>query len=271
MDYVELKSGADIPILGTGTNTFGKEGNQYMGKLNGDFAPVVSAIEIGYRLIDCAVMYRNQKTVGKGIAASGIERERLFLTSKIPPEPDWHAAATEEEIEATVDNTLKDLGTDYLDLFLIHHPSVDDEDNLRIWKALEKEVSKGKIKSLGVSNFSNSQLDYIIENGDIFPTVNQIESHPGNWNDSVIAHCQEKGVVPEAWSPLAGAKGQTLDTLSKIGEKYGKTWSQVLLRYQVQRGVIVIPKSHDPRHQREDFEVFDFELSQKEMTEIASL
>lgn len=269
MKTISLANGLEIPLVGTGTNTYGKEGNQYSGELNGDFSALEDAIKEGYRLIDTAISYRNEAGVGKTIADSGVPREEFFITTKIPADDAY--IDTKETVEQTVLNSLKNLKTDYIDLYLIHHP-IGDADKLKhTWEVLETFVDNGKIKSIGVSNFDIDLLKTVQQFARIQPTVNQIQSNPHTWNNEVIEYMQQNNIVAEAWGPLSRLTEEQIAKLNKIAENYGKNWGQVLLRYQIQRGVVVIPKSHDKERQMSNLELFDFELTDEHMVSIESL
>ncbi|HLQ39653.1 MAG TPA: aldo/keto reductase [Tetragenococcus sp.] len=269
MEEVKLNTGIDLPMVGSGTNTFGKVDHEYMGDIDGDTTEILSAIEQGYRHFDTAISYRNEAVLGKALKESGKTRNEFFLTSKIPGTKEYYAG--EEDVKKGVEQSLKALSTDYLDLYLIHHPWEDLEGILAVWRVLEKYVDAGKIKAIGVSNFKEKELKYLLDNARIKPAVNQVESHPGNWNDEIIAFCLENQLVAEAWGPLTNVTDTAKEALSKIGGKYGKSWAQVILAYQVERGVVVIPKSHNPERQKQNLEIFDFSLSDEDKKIIAGL
>lgn len=269
METFTLSNGTSIPAVGTGTNTYGKAGNQYGGELNGDFSSLESAIKAGYRLVDTAISYRNEEGVGKTIYESGINRSEFYLTTKIPADDRY--IATKEQVEKTILTSLEHFKTDYLDLYLIHHP-IDDKEKLKhTWEVLESFVDQGKLKSIGVSNFEIDQLKTLASFARIQPAVNQIQSNPHTWNNELINFLLENGIRPEAWGPLSKVTDEQKNTLSEIGENFQKNWGQVLLRYQIQRGVVVIPKSHHHERQLSNLELFDFELSKKEISVIESL
>lgn len=269
MRKLKLSSGYEIDIVGSGTNTFGKEGGSYMGELTMDPKEILSAIDAGYRHFDTAVSYRNEAVVGLGVKKSGLPREAFFLTSKIPGKELY--TKDETSIDRTVNESLDKLDTNYIDLYLIHHPWDDLEDMLRVWHVLEKHVDAGTIRSLGVSNFDEAQLTYILEHATHKPTVNQIESHPGKWNDALIEFCRSHNVFVEAWGPLSRVSEESKQVLSDIGARYGKSWAQVSLCYQIQRDVIVIPKSHNPLRQKANLDIFDFTLTEDEVNVIGTL
>lgn len=269
MEFVTLNNGVEMPIIGTGTNTFGKVDGDYFGEVTDDTTELQSAIAAGYRAIDTAVAYRNESTVGKAIKESGLPREDFFITSKIPGDLD-HAGSA-EKVEATLNASLEALQTDYIDLYLIHHPWDNENEMLQTWYALENAYNEGKIKAIGVSNFDQDQLDIIIDNARIQPMVNQIKSNVEVWNDDIIEYSAENDVVVTAWAPMKGTDEASRAILDEIGAQYGKTWGQVLLRYQIERGVVVIPKSHNADHQADNLNVFDFNLSDADKEKIASL
>lgn len=267
MEFVTLNTGIQLPVIGSGTNTFGKVDRAYMGEINGDITELLDAIELGYRHFDTAIAYRNEAVVGQAIQASGIARKEFFLTSKIPAD----RAKSEADVRQAVQDSLAALDTDYIDLYLIHHPWEDLAGMLSAWQILEEYVDKGVLKAIGVSNFSEKEVSYLLENGRIKPAVNQIESHPGKWNDSIIDYSLVHQVVPEAWGPLTRVSEEAKQILTSIGEKHNKTWAQIILRYQVERGVVVIPKSHNKERQALNLELFDFELTAEERAVIGKL
>lgn len=269
MQTVTLNTGILMPVIGSGTNTYGKEGNQYGGAINGDTTELANAIKAGYRHFDTAISYRNESVVGDAWKKSGLPRETFFLTSKIPGRPEY--TETEEAVHQAVKSSLEALQTDYIDLYLIHHPWDNLDEILAVWRVLEDYVDKGTLKAIGVSNFDEEQLGYLLEHARIKPAANQIKSHPGDWNDSIVDYSLQNEVVPVAWGPISRTDDEAKAKLNEIGEKYGKNWAQVSLRYQIERGVVVIPKSHNAKRQKANFEIFDFELTEEERNLIASL
>lgn len=268
MENVRLNNGTSIPYLGTGTNTYGKEKNDYNGALNGDFSALESAIQMGYRLIDTAISYRNEAGVGKTVKDSGIEREAFYLTTKIPADDVY--IKDKETVRKTINQSLENLETDYIDLYLIHKP-IEDEEKLKLtWEVLEEFVGEGKIKSIGVSNFSIEDLEKLDKFATIKPAVNQIKSNPTQWNNEWIRYMLDQDIRPQAWGPMKTTEKQK-EVLSTIGENYGKSWGQVLLRYQTQRGIVVIPKSHNPDNQKANLESLDFQLSDEDMAKVSQL
>ncbi|MBP1039625.1 aldo/keto reductase [Vagococcus sp. BWB3-3] len=269
MKTFKLNTGIEIPVIGSGTNTYGKENHDYLAAINNDTTEIRSAINAGYRHFDTAISYRNEAVVAKGIAESGLDRSDFFLTSKLPGEPAY--TADEAVVRKGVEQSLKALNTTYIDLYLIHHPWDSLAEMLATWKVLEDHVDKGVLKAIGVSNFNQEQLGHLLTHARIKPAVNQIESHPGKWNDAIIDYSLKEGVIPEAWGPLSRVNDQAKESLTTIGNDYGKTWAQVILRYQVARGVIVIPKSHDKHRQELNLAIFDFNLTDDQQKIIAAL
>lgn len=269
MKYIEMNTGINIPVIGSGTNTFGKAGGQYTAEINGDTTELANAIALGYRHFDTAVGYRNESVVGRAVRESGIRREDFFITSKIPGTEQYYA--DERATRAGVEASLKALDMDYIDLYLIHHPWDDLPGMMRMWRALENCVDQGLLKAIGVSNFGQEALNYFDRHARLKPAVNQIESHPGHWNAELIEACTGLNIVPQAWGPLTRVTEEAREALSEIGARYGKTWAQVILGYQIQRGVVVIPKSHDKQRQAQNLDVFDFELKDEDRQRIAAL
>lgn len=265
---VQLNNGIRMPIVGTGTNTYGKENDEYRGKLNGDFSALESAIEAGYRSIDAAVSYGNERGVGKTLANSGVSREDFFITTKIPPEDLY--TSTKEAVRNTIDSSLSNFETDYLDLYLIHHPIKNKEYFKHTWEVLEEYYNKGILKSIGVSNFDKELLDEMKNFATVKPAVNQIQVNLKENNQELLDLLQEREITPVAWGPMKVNEAQK-EVLARIGDEHDKSWAQVLLKYQTQRGIVVIPKSHNSKNQAANLNIFDFELSDKEMTEISNL
>jgi 2,5-diketo-D-gluconate reductase A len=231
-------------------------------------AAVSTALEAGYRHIDTAEMYGNEAEVGEAVAASGLDRGEVFLTSKLNNDAHEPDAARE-----AFDGTLKALGVDYVDLFLIHWPLPMryDGDFVSTWKTLEEFYREGRARSIGVSNFQPQHLRRLHGQTDIIPAVNQIEAHPYLTQDDVRAFCAQHQIAVEAWSPLG--KGSVLDdpVIGRIAERTGKTPAQVVLRWHIQRGDIVFPKSVTPERIRENIDIFDFELSGADVNDITLL
>lgn len=268
MKEILLNSGHKMPIIGTGTNTYGKKDNAYQGELTGNFTELEDAIALGYRSIDAAISYRNEAGVGQTIKDSGIPREEFFITTKIPKQDEY--VGTKENVRHTIENSLKNFHTDYLDLFLIHHPIEDKNHFKQTWEVFEEYYEKGILRSIGVSNFDKELLDQMKTFATIKPAVNQIQVNLKNPNTELIKTLQRLDIVPVAWGPMKATDEQK-DVLSKIGANYDKSWAQVLLKYQTQRDIVVIPKSHNRDNQASNLELFDFELSDNEMKIIDDL
>jgi 2,5-diketo-D-gluconate reductase A len=254
---ITLNNGVEIPQLGFGVFQIEPEQTR---------EATLTALEVGYRHIDTAQMYGNEKEVGQAVRDSGLAREDLFVTSKL--NNGFHAY--DDALDA-FDQSLKDLDIDYLDLFLVHWPLPGVGDYVETWKAMEKMYESGRVKAIGVSNFQTTHLNRLAAETTITPAVNQIEIHPYLGNEEVRAYDAEHGIATEAWSPIA--KGKVLDdpTITRIAQNLGKTPAQVTLRWHVQRGDIVFPKSVTRSRVEENFALFDFELSTEDMTSITAL
>ena len=256
---IELNNGARIPQLGFGVFKIEPENTA---------AAVGTALEIGYRHIDTAEMYGNEKEVGEGIRAAGIDRADVFVTSKLNNgfhEPD--------DARRAFDNTLRALGSDYVDLFLIHWPlpTLYGGDFVSTWKVLEEFARDGRARSIGVSNFEPAHLDRLAKESDTVPAVNQIEVHPYFTNEEVRAYGRQHAIATEAWSPIA--KGTVLDdaVIRRIADSRGRSPAQVVLRWHIQRGDIVFPKSVSVDRMRANFDLFDFEMDSADMDAISAL
>ena len=226
---------------------------------------VLDAIATGYRLIDTAAAYMNEEAVGKAIAKCGVPREELFITTKL-----WVQDASYEGAQKAIETSMHKLGVDYIDLYLIHQPMGD---YIGAYRAMEEAYKAGKLRAIGVCNCYPQILTDICETVDVIPAVNQVELHPFFQQENALALMKEYGVQPEAWGPFAeGNHGIfTHPVLTKIGEKYGKSAAQVALRWNVQRGVIVIPKSVHKERMEQNIDIWDFRLSDADMAEIAKL
>lgn len=265
MEFVKLNSGELMPVIGTGTNTYGKEGNQYNGDLNDDFSALESAIKLGYRSIDAAVSYRNEAGIGKTVANSGVDRDKFFITSKIPRDEKYFE--TKDAVRNTINNSLENFETDYLNLYLIHHPIENKEYFRHTWEVLEEYYKEGKLKSIGVSNHDQKLLKEIEEFATVKPAVNQIQINLKEPNTELVELLQKLDIVPVAWGPMKTSDDQR-EILEEIGKNYDKSWGQVLLKYQIQRGIVVIPKSHNKENQAANLNIFDFKLTDEEMNRI---
>lgn len=257
MQTVTLNNGVEMPILGLGV---------YQLTEPGECERVVSeALELGYRSIDTAASYRNEEAVGRAIAASGIPRDELFITSKL-----WIQDAGEKPARAAFERSLERLGLDYLDLYLIHWPIGDFYGS---WRALENINKEGLSRAVGVSNFYPSRLVDLILHNEITPAVNQVETHPFHQQVEAQKVMQEYNVQIESWGPFAEGKNDlfTNPTLTAIAEEHGKSVAQVVLRWMIQRGVVAIPKSARRERLEENISVFDFTLSDDQMATISTL
>jgi len=269
MKYLRMNNGLKIPMLGTGTNTFGKENNVFKGKITYDTKELHSAIQLGYRLIDTAIMYRNEAVIGKAVKESNVDRKEFFITSKIPA--DEEIIKNDETVKYHVEQSLKRLDMEYIDLYLIHFPLESNEENLRVWRVLEDFVDQGVLKSIGVSNFNEDQLSYLLKHARIKPVLNQFQSYPGKHQQSLIDFCKANGVVPEAYQSFAKIDTLVKEQLIELAKPYDKTWSQVVLNYQVNQGLVVIPKSHNKQHQYDNINIFDFSLTKKDIETIKNM
>lgn len=253
---IRLSSGYDMPVVGLGTYS-----------LAGDVCvnSVKSAISLGFRKIDTAHMYGNEAEVGRGVRESGVPREEIFVATKIYP-------TQYSDPEKAIEECLRKLDLGYVDLMLLHHPGADD---VKAYKAMEKYVREGRIRSIGVSCYYISEIDDFLKKVDIKPVLVQNEAHPYYQDTDVVRHIQRLGIAVEAWYPLGG-RGHQKELLSdpvlaEIARNHGKSVAQVILRWNLQRGVVVIPGSSNPEHMKENISIFDFELTPGEMERIASL
>ena len=253
MEYAILNNGVKMPMAGIGTFLLTPDEAE---------ASVSSALRCGYRLIDTANAYVNEKAVGRAIRASGLPREEIFLETKLWP-------SFYEQPDA-VDKTLERLGVDYIDLLLIHQPAGN---YMAGYQQMERAYREGKVHAIGLSNFSQAQIQEILSNCKVRPAVLQTEVHPYNQEKQLKNFLDEQAMVIQAWYPLAhGDKALIAEPLfSQLGKKYGKSNVQIILRWHIQSGNIVIPGSKNPDHIRDNFDLFDFELTTDEMTQIAAL
>ena len=256
---ITLNDGRTIPQLGFGVFQVPPDETR---------AATETAIEIGYRHIDTAEMYRNEKGVGEAVGASGLDRGEFFITSKLSND-----AHRPDDARRAFDRTLTELGSDYVDLFLIHWPLPTryDGDFVQTWRALEEFYRDGRARSIGVSNFTPHHLRRLRAETEIRPAVNQIEIHPYFTNEETRAYDAENEIANEAYSPIAQGEVLQDPTIEAIAREVGKTPAQVVLRWHIQRGDIVFPKSKTEARVRENFEIFDFELDGPAMASISSL
>ena len=257
MDYVTLKNGVQMPKEGFGVFQ--------IRDLDECERVVLDAIDTGYRLIDTAESYGNESAVGKAIAKSSVNRADLFISTKL-----WVTNTGYEGARAAIDRSMENLGVDYLDLYLIHQAMGD---YIGAWRAMTEAYKEGRIRAIGVCNFYPHRLADFCETVDELPAVNQVELHPFFQQENAFSLMREYGVQPMAWAPFAEGKHGifTHPVLTKIGEKYGKGAGQVALRWNMQRGVVVIPKSTHRERMEQNIDVFDFSLTDEEMREIAAL
>lgn len=257
MEYVTLSNGIKMPHEGFGVF-------QVPDPAQCERA-VMDAIESGYRLIDTAAAYMNEEAVGSAVKKCGVPRDELFITTKL-----WVQDSSYEGAKRAIETSMKKLGLDYIDLYLIHQPMGD---YVGAYRAMEEAYKDGRLKAIGVCNFYPERLADLCETVEITPMVNQVELHPFFRQQKALDLMKEYGVIPEAWGPFAEGNHGIFShlVLSKIGEKYGKSAAQVALRWNVQRGVVVIPKSVHKDRMEQNIDIWDFELSGEDMAEIDAL
>lgn len=257
MEYKALSNGVKMPMLGFGV--FQVPDGEVCEKA------VLDAIRVGYRLIDTAAAYQNEEAVGRAIKKSGIARDELFITTKL-----WVQDAGFDGAKQAIKASLERLGLDYLDLYLIHQPMGD---YIGAYRAMEEAYKNGTLRAIGVSNFYPERLCDLCETVEITPMVNQVELHPFFQQKNALTLMKEYGVVPEAWGPFAEGKHNifTHPVLSEVGKKYGKSAAQTALRWNIQRGVVVIPKSIHTERIEQNIDIWDFALSDEDMNKIAAL
>lgn len=252
---VRLSNGVYIPMLGFGTFKVA-DGQAVVDS-------VKEALRIGYRHIDTAAAYENEEGVGLALKESGISRSEIFLVSKV-----WN---TDQGYETTIkafEDSLKKLATSYLDLYLIHWPS---ELSSETWRALEKLYKDGKVRAIGVCNFTENHLNKLFDTAEIIPMIDQVELHPELTQADLIKFCNKRNIQIEAWSPLMRGKIFDCPVLSSIAEKYGKSVAQIILRWDLQLGIVTIPKSTTPCRIKENSDIFSFELTKEDMDKISLL
>lgn len=261
MENVTLNNGLEMPLVGYGVFRV-PDGD--------DLADAVkTAIAKGYRSIDTAQVYRNEESVGRGIRAAIDEglvaREELFVTSKV-----WNDGLSYEETLAAYASSLEKLGLDYLDLYLIHWPGLDTN-YIEAYKALEKIYQDGRVRSIGVSNFHVHHLEHLLKETTVIPVINQIEFHPHLTQEEVRNYCKEHRIQVEAWSPLMNGSLLEEALIQQLASKYNKTPAQIVLRYDVQHGVVTIPKTMTPSRMTKNLDVFDFALADEEMAQLDAM
>jgi diketogulonate reductase-like aldo/keto reductase len=256
---VKLNNGKTIPAVGLGT--WRAQGEDV-------YRAVRHALDVGYTHIDSAVAYRNEEEVGRAVSESGVERSSLFITTKL-----WNNVHSREAAAKQIEESLSKLGTDYLDLVLIHWPWTYER-NAAVYSAMEEAVDAGKIRSIGISNFNIHHINALLDSARMTPAVNQMECHISLQNTRLKEYLDGKGIALEAYAPFKSWKvGEVLEdeTLLDIGKAYGKTPTQVSVRWLLQRGIIALPKSVTPERITENFGVFDFELTESDMQRIRKL
>lgn len=254
-DYVILNNGVKMPLLG-----FGTYNAEDLDKLNNS---IKDSIKIGYRHIDTASFYGNEEVIGCALKESDISRNEIFLADKV-----WNSEQGYDKTLKAFKKSIKKLKTDYLDLYLIHWPQALNKET---WKALEELYKEGYIRAIGVSNFTLNHLKELIEHAEIMPAVNQIEFHPRLVQKELMEHCKEYNIQLEAWSPLMRGLVFQIPYLHKLSQKYERTISQIVLRWDLQMGVATIPKSTTYTRIKENADIFNFEISKEDMNEIEKL
>ena len=255
--YIKLNDGNKIPQFGTGV---------YQVQDGKDTLDVVkNALQLGIRHIDTAHAYQNERSVGQAVKESGIPREEIWITTKL-----WPSEYGEGKTSDAIDKMLQRLDTDYIDLLLLHQQFGD---YIGAYKDMQKSVKDGRVKSIGLSNFESERLEEVLNMAEIPPSVLQVECHPYYQQNSLKKRIEKYGTVIESWYPLGhGDKNLIEEPLfTKLGQKYGKTNAQIILRWHIQEGTIVFPRTMNPVHMRENFEIFDFSLTENEMNEIRKL
>ncbi|WP_036930192.1 aldo/keto reductase [Prevotella sp. 10(H)] len=258
MEKVKLNNGVEMPCIGLGV--FRIEDNNEAQRV------VETALKVGYRHIDTAMYYHNEEAVGKGIKNSGIPREEIFVTTKM-----WNADQRSGKVKEAFEASLKKLGLEYIDLYLIHWPV--EGKFIDTWKKFEEIYHSGKVKAIGVSNFKPHHLEALAKEQTIVPAVNQIELHPYLIQEDTLDYCKKAGIQVEAWSQFAANQLGLFDekVLKDLSDKYSKSPAQIILRWDYQRGVVTIPKSANEERMKQNLDIFDFSLTEEEITAINSL
>lgn len=247
-----------VRMPGFGLGTFrAADGDEVVGAVR-------YALDMGYRLVDTAAMYENEEGVGKGIRESGMPREEVFVTTKVWP-------TDLENVEGALENSLRRLGMDYVDLYLMHWPGTDADLRMRAWETMLSLQEKGKIRSVGVSNFYVHHLVELQDRTGTQPCVNQVEFHPWQQQKEIRKYCKERGIVVQAWGPMMHGHLSEEPVMAEIGRKYGKSAAQVVLRWDLQSNVATIPKSVDPKRIAANADIFDFSLSDEDMAALDAL
>lgn len=263
-DFFTLANGVKIPAIGFGTWQIP----------SGDAAynSVAAALKSGYRHIDTALAYGNEASVGQAIRDSGIDRNGIFVTSKLPAE-----VKSYERVVRYAEKTVKNIGLDFIDLYLIHAPWPWNEigadytkENIQVWKAMEEFYESGKTRAIGISNFNVKDINALLETCRIRPMVNQIKLHIGHRQEEITEHCRKNDILVEGYSPLATGRILENPSISAIAEKYGRSVAQVSVRYVLQKGALPLPKSTHPEYIKQNFDI-DFEIGQEDMNYLDSL
>ena len=255
--YVTLNNDAKIPQFGLGV--FMVPDREETEKA------CLDALKLGYRHIDTAHAYQNERSVGKAVAESGIPREEIWITSKL-----WPSEYGEEKSSDAIDKMLKRLDTDYIDLLLLHQQVGN---YMGAWRAMEKAVEDGKVRAIGLSNFESDRLEEVCTNAKIKPAVLQVECHPYYQQNQLKKRIEPYGTVIEAWYPIGHGDSDLINEplFTQLADKYGKTNVQIILRWHIQEGIVVFPKSTNPQHIKDNFDIFDFELTEEEMNKVRAL
>lgn len=266
MNTYQLNNGVEIPVLGFGT--FKAKGGEEA------YRAVLEALKAGYRHIDTAAIYQNEKSVGQAIKDSGVPREEMFVTTKL-----WNSQQTYEQTRQALEKSIEKLGLDYLDLYLIHWPNpkpLRENDawktrNAEVWRAMEDLYQEGKIRAIGVSNFLPHHLDALLETATIVPAVNQVRLAPGVYQDQVVAYCREKGILLEAWGPFG--QGELFDSkqVQEIAANHGKSIAQIALAWSLAEGFLPLPKSVTTSRIQANLDCFGIELSHEERENLKTI
>lgn len=255
-DCTTLNNGLQMPWLGFGVYQI-PDGDEVANAIH-------KALEVGYRSIDTASVYKNEKGVGRAIRETDIPREEIFLTTKV-----WNEDLRKNRTAAAFEESLDRLGVDYVDLYLVHWPVADRY--LEAWREMEKIYQSGRARAIGLSNFMVHHLKDILSRCEVKPAVNQVEFHPWLVQPELLAFCKEQHIQLEAWSPLMQGKITEVPVINELAKKYGKTPAQIVLRWDIQHGVVTIPKSSKPHRIQENAQLFDFELSAEDMARLDAL
>ena len=257
-----LVNGVEIPAVGFGS---------YLSTERNGRQTIIDALGAGYRYIDTAMFYNNEREIGQAIAGCGIDRKELFICSKV-----WPTMLGLEKTRESFERSCEALGTGYLDMFLIHWPKANqdagwEEPMIQGWKAMEQLYREGRVRAIGLSNFLPHHIRPLLAAASVRPMLDQLELHVGYMQEYTLAYLRAEGILPQAWSPLGRGRVLGDGRVAGLAEKYGVTAAQVLLRYLIQRGIPVIPKASDPRRMRENLDVFGFELTEDEISYLSCI